>query len=54
MFKFMSAISASLQNLIRVVQPNLYRAYTLVALFDPLPMQTNIDKVNRQIQLDLF
>jgi len=36
MFKYISKVSASLQNLLRVIQLNLFRRYSLEELFKPL------------------
>ncbi len=51
MFKFMSTITASLQNLVRVVQLNLFRTCSLEELFKPPPKDSNITKINSQLQL---
>ncbi len=54
MFKFISKISASLQNLIRVVQLNLFRTCSLEKLFEPPPKNSNKTLINKQLQLALF
>jgi hypothetical protein len=54
MFKFMSKVSASLQNLIRVVQLNLFRTCSLEELFEPPPKDSNKTIINRQLQLAFF
>ena len=54
MFKFMSKVSASLQNLIRVVQLNLFRTCSLEELFEPPPKDSNKTILNRQLQLAFF
>lgn len=54
MFKFMSKVLVSLQNLIRVVQLNLFRTCSLEELFEPPPKSVNKINVNRQLQLSLF
>jgi putative transposase len=51
MFKFMSKVSASLQNLIRVVQLNLFRTCSLEELFEPPPRNSNNSIINRQLQI---
>lgn len=51
MFKFMSKVSASLQNLIRVVQLNLFRTCSLEELFEPPPKDSNKTIINKQLQL---
>jgi hypothetical protein len=52
MFKFMSKVSASLQNLIRVVQLNLFRTCSLEELFEPPSKDSNNLIINRQLQID--
>ena len=54
MFKFMSKVSASLQNLIRVVQLNLFRTCSLEELFEPPPNDSNKTIINKQLQLAFF
>lgn len=54
MFKFMSNISAGLQNLIRVVQLNLFRTCSLEELFEPPPKDSNKTIINKQLQLAFF
>jgi putative transposase len=54
MFKFMSKVSASLQNLIRVVQLNLFRTCSLEELFEPPPKDSNKTIINNQLQLTFF
>ena len=54
MLKFMSKVSASLQNLIRVVQLNLFRTCSLEELFEPPPKDSNKTIINRQLQLAFF
>ena len=54
MFKFMSKVSASLQNLIRVVQLNLFRTCSLKELFEPPPKDSNKTIINKQLQLAFF
>jgi len=54
MFKFMSKVSASLQNLIRVVQLNLFRTCSLEELFEPPPKDSNKTIINKQLQLTFF
>ena len=53
-FKFMSKVSASLQNLIRVVQLNLFRTCSLEELFEPPPNDSNKTIINKQLQLAFF
>ena len=54
MFKFISKVSASLQNLIRVVQLNLFRTCSLEELFEPPPKDSNKTIINKQLQLAFF
>jgi hypothetical protein len=54
MFKFISKVSASLQNLIRVVQLNLFRTCSLEELFEPPPNDSNKTIINKQLQLAFF
>ena len=54
MFKFMSKVSASLQNLIRVVQLNLFRTCSLEELFETPPKDSNKTIINKQLQLTFF
>jgi len=51
MFKFLSKIAASLQNLIRVVQLNLFRRCTLEELFEPPPNDSNKPYDDNQLML---
>ena len=51
MFKFLSKISVSLQNLIRVIQLNLFRRCTLEELFEPPPKVINKKHINKQLTL---
>jgi len=53
MFKFLSKIPASLQNLIRVIQLNLFRRCTLEELFEPPPSTINNKNINKQLTLCL-
>ncbi len=50
MFKFMAKISVSLQNLLRVIQINLFRRCSLRELFEPPPTTSSIDQNNRQLE----
>jgi len=51
MFKFLSKVPASLQNLIRVIQLNLFRRCNLVELFEPPPKMINKNNANKQLRL---
>ena len=50
MLKYLSKVPASLQNLIRVIQLNLFRRCTLEELFEPPPPKRN-NNINRQLML---
>jgi len=50
-FKFLSRIGVSLQNLLRVIQLNLFRNCTLGELFKPPPNQLNKTIENSQLML---
>ena len=50
MFKFMAKISVSLQNLLRVIQLNLFRRCSLKELFEPTPIHCNIVQDNKQLK----
>ena len=49
MFKFMAKISVSLQNLLRVIQLNMLRRCSLKELFEPPPLNANIEYNNKQL-----
>jgi len=51
MFKFLSKVPASLQNLIRVIQLNLFRKCNLEELFEPPPKMINNNNINKQLKL---
>ena len=51
MFKYLSKIPASLQNMLRVIQLNLFRRCSLEELFEPPPIQTINDNINKQLML---
>jgi len=51
MFKFLSKVPASLQNLIRVIQLNLFRRCNLEVLFEPPPKMINNSNANNQLRL---
>ena len=53
MFKFLSKIPASLQNLIRIIQLNLFRRCTLEELFEPPPKTIKNNHINSQLMLCL-
>jgi IS4 transposase len=53
MFKFLSKIPASLQNLIRAIQLNLFRRCSMEELFEPPPLKDNIVNINIQLKLSL-
>lgn len=50
MFKFMAKISVSLQNLLRVIQLNLFRRCSLKELFEPPPDNRQIQFNNNQLE----
>ena len=50
MFKFMAKISVSLQNLLRVIQLNLFRRCSLRELFEPPTTQCDKSQDNRQLE----
>ena len=52
MFKFLSKVPASLQNIIRVIQLNLFRRCTLEELFEPPPLDGNKNNINKQLMLN--
>ena len=49
MFKFLSTVPASLQNLIRIIQLNLFRKCTLKELFEPPPPKSHNPIINKQL-----
>ena len=49
LFKYLSKISVSLQNLLRVIQLNLFRRCSLRELFEPPPMDADNDYDNKQL-----
>jgi len=51
MFKYLSKISVGLQNLIRVIQLNLFRRCTLEELFEPPPPKKLNNNINRQLEI---
>ena len=51
MFKYLSKISVGLQNLIRVIQLNLFRRCTLEELFEPPPHKKLNNNINRQLEI---
>ena len=54
MFEFMAKISVSLQNLLRVIQLNMFRRCSLKELFEPPPIDTNLNYNNRQLIFKYF
>jgi putative transposase len=54
MFKFLAKIPASLQNILRVIQLNLFRRCTLKELFEPPPMKDKNCRINSQLQFAFF
>lgn len=52
LFKFLSKIPVSLQNLIRVLQLNLFRRCTLKELFDPPPLNSHNPFMNKQLKFN--
>jgi hypothetical protein len=51
MFKYLSKIPVALQNLIRVIQLNLFRRCTLEELFEPPPQKKLNNNINRQLSI---
>jgi putative transposase len=51
MFKYLSKVPASLQNLIRVIQLNLFRKCSLEELFKPPPNFVDKGHINRQLNI---
>lgn len=54
LFKYLSKVSVSLQNLLRVIQLNLFRKCSLKELFKPPPIDTANNNVNKQLNLNFF
>lgn len=54
LLKYLSKVSVSLQNLLRVIQLNLFRKCSLRELFKPPPIDTAINNVNKQLNLNFF
>lgn len=54
LFKYLSKVSVSLQNLLRVIQINLFRKCSLKELFKPPPIDIAINNVNKQLNLNFF
>jgi IS4 transposase len=52
MFKFLSNTSVSLQNLLRVIQLNLFRKCSLEELFKPPPNAVDKNYNNKQLKLN--
>ena len=52
MFKFLSKLPASLQNLLRVIQLNLFRRCSLEELFEPPPKEDINGNINKQLTLN--
>jgi putative transposase len=50
-FKYLSKIPVALQNLIRVIQLNLFRRCTLEELFEPPPQKKLNNNINRQLSI---
>ena len=51
MFKYLSKVPASLQNLLRVIQLNLFRNCSLEELFKPPPKRVVNNNINRQLSI---
>jgi putative transposase len=51
MFKYLSKVPASLQNLIRVIQLNLFRKCSLKELFEPPPKIVDKGHINKQLNI---
>ena len=54
LFKYLSKVSVSLQNLLRVIQLNLFRKCSLKELFKHSPIDTANNNVNKQLNLNFF
>ncbi len=54
LLKYLSKVSVSLQNLLRVIQLNLFRKCSLRELFRPPPIDTANNNVNKQLNLNFF
>ena len=54
LLKYLSKVSVSLQNLLRVIQLNLFRKCLLKELFKPPPIDTANNNVNKQLNLNFF
>jgi len=52
MFKFLSTVPVSLQNLIRIIQLNLFRKCSLKELFEPPPPNNNNSIINKQLSFN--
>ena len=53
LFKYLSKVSVGMQNLLRVIQLNLFRKCSLEELFKPPPINTANNNDNRQLNLNL-
>ena len=53
-FKYLSKVPASLQNILRVIQLNLFRKCSLEDLFKPPPKAVNNDYNSKQLKLNFF
>jgi putative transposase len=51
MFKYLSKVPVGLQNLIRVIQLNLFRRCSLEELFKPPPDKFANSNINRQLSI---
>jgi len=51
MFKYLSKLAVGLQNLIRVIQLNLFRKCSLKELFEPPPPKKINENINRQLSI---
>ena len=52
LFKYLSKVSVSLQNLLRVIQLNLFRKCSFEELFKPPPIGADIHNDNKQLTLN--
>ena len=52
MFKYLSKVPASLQNLLRIMQLNLFRKCSLEELFQPPPTIDDKNNINKQLMFD--
>jgi hypothetical protein len=54
LFKYLSKVFVSLQNLLRVIQLNLFRRCSLMELFKPPQIDANNNNDNKQLKLNFI